>query len=105
WTFGINLNYTYSKYSINNSTETINLSANLTMTLTSTWQLTASAQFDFESHELRAPSISLMKDFHCWALVFNWYPIGYNSGFFLKLGIKSQQLQDLFYKKESSPIY
>ncbi|MDQ1265801.1 MAG: hypothetical protein QG635_953, partial [Bacteroidota bacterium] len=64
WTFGINLNYTYSKYSINNSTETINLSANLSMSLTSTWQLTASAQFDFESHELRAPSISLMKDFH-----------------------------------------
>jgi len=63
-----------------------------------------SGGYDFIRSSLTVPSINLIKDLHCWELIFNWIPTGGNAGFYLKIGIKSSQLQDLKFEKQNNPL-
>jgi hypothetical protein len=107
WTLSLGLTYQYSKPFADKSTdptERINLTSNFSFKITDTWSVSGSAQYDFVNKELLAPSFDLTKDLHCWQLTFQWWPIGFNSGFYLKFGIKAPQLQDLKIEKQDSPL-
>ncbi|HOQ49264.1 MAG TPA: hypothetical protein PLV01_05485, partial [Candidatus Kapabacteria bacterium] len=73
--------------------------------LTETWNISANARYDFIRKEFLTPQINLKKDLHCWELILNWNPIGFNRGFYLRFGIKSSSLQDLKIEKKSYPLF
>lgn len=106
WQANLGLSYTYtSPRTIGQENIRMNLTARFSFSLTPTWNINSSAQYDFINEELLNPSISITKDMHCWDLSFQWYPIGFSQGFYLRFGIKASQLSDLQVEKKSSPIY
>ncbi len=104
WNVSLGLNYQYSEPTVGNITRRINLNAQFSFQLTQTWSFNGNAQYDFVNNELIAPSLDISKDLHCWRLSFQWWPIGYNSGFYLRFAIKAPHLSDLKIEKRSSPI-
>ncbi len=107
WSVNLGLSYAYTRpVTIGREDNSrINLTARFSFSLTSTWNINSSAQYDFIQEELLNPSISLTKDMHCWDLSLQWYPIGFSRGFYLRFGIKASQLKDLMLEKRSAPIY
>ncbi len=105
WNLSVSLNYNYSRPTINTKTQSINFSAMLSFKLTETWSVDGSAQYDFDKHDFLAPSINIRKDLHCWDLVFTWYPIGTNAGYYLRFAIKTPQLKDFKLERRSNPYF
>jgi hypothetical protein len=106
WNLSLGVVYNYSKPSINHLSkrESINMRFSANLKLTETWTINANGGYDFVSHNFNIPQINFIKDLHCWELVFNWTPVGDNSGFYLKLGIRAPQLQDLRYELQDNPL-
>jgi hypothetical protein len=106
WNISFGLVYNYSRASINPLTkrETLNLRFSGNMKLTETWSINANTGYDFIAQEFNLPQVNFIKDLHCWELIFNWTPIGGNSGFYLKLGIRAPQLKDLRYELQDNPM-
>jgi hypothetical protein len=106
WSMNFRLSYNYSRPSINpdSKTESISLTFGATASLTETWSLNTSGGYDFINKEFNIPQMNLVKDLHCWELIFNWTPIGRNNGFYLKLGIRTPQLKDLKYEMRNNPL-
>ncbi len=63
--------------------------------ITSKWKIGGSTGYDFLSKDLTYTSVDIYRDLHCWELMFNWIPMGYNRSYNLTLRIKSPLLQDL----------
>ncbi|GAB5466799.1 MAG: putative LPS assembly protein LptD [Candidatus Kapaibacteriales bacterium] len=96
WTLTMNFNYRVSSPNPDQFDETFTVNAGANFVVAETWKFRASANFDFVREEILTPNLSLTKDLHCWELTFNWVPTGPNSQFWLRFGIKSSQLSDLF---------
>lgn len=105
WILTYGLNFSYNQYVLNQIDRSLNAYLTVNLKLTETWNISANARYDFIRHELLTPQINVQKDLHCWELVLNWTPLGYNRGFYLKFGIKSTTLQDLKLEKKSSPLF
>jgi hypothetical protein len=105
WNIALSLNYQLSQPTVNQKTESININATFSLKLTQSWSIDGSTQYDFTRRELMAPTFNIRKDMHCWELVFTWYPMGLNAGYYLKFGIKAANLKDLMIEKRSNPIF
>lgn len=105
WKLNLGLNFTYREPTLKNISRTINLQMGFNFRLTDSWSFNTSAQYDFVNMQFVSPSINITKDMHCWNLSMNWYPTGYSRGFYLRFGIKAQQLQDLKIEKRSHSNY
>jgi len=104
WNMNLGLNLEYSEPFEHKITRRINLTAGFSFNLTQTWSIRGNAQYDFINMELLAPSFEISKDMHCWNLTFQWWPVGYSAGFYLRFGIKAPQLQDLKIEKRENPL-
>jgi len=102
WSLSLNLNYTLNTPNPEEINETFTLNASANFDLAETWKFRASANYDFISSQIRTPNLALTKDLHCWELTFNWVPTGPNAQFWLRFGIKSSQLADLFLEKRNN---
>lgn len=102
WALTLNLNYTVNTPNPDLVTQTLTMNPGLNFTLAETWQFRASTNYDLITGELKAPQVSVNKDLHCWELSFNWVPTGPNAQFWLRFGIKSSQLSDLFLEKRNN---
>ncbi len=102
WNLNLSANFNYSSPSQNYENKSASLRANMNIQLTQTWQLSLMGGYDIINKELQAPIISINKALHCWALKFDWYPVGINQGFYLRFGINASQLQDLKIEKRSN---
>jgi hypothetical protein len=101
WT--INLDGTYGVSQGFNSLElTTNASLTLgfNLGLTPTTSVSSSVSYDIITKTVVIPTVSFRKDLHCWEMQFDWRPIGYGSGFYFRLGIKSPQLRDIQLERE-----
>ncbi len=105
WRLNVDLRFNYSEPIVKQITRRLTLNATLDFSITDTWKLNAGMQYDFIGSKLINPTISLTKDLECWELLVNWYPTGYNKGFYLRFGIKAQQLKDLQYEKRQNRFY
>jgi hypothetical protein len=105
WSFNIALTYSYSQPLINQISRNLNTIFNLSFSLTNTWKIQATTQYDFINNKIMAPYFSVSKDLHCWELLFTWSPSVYNGGFYLRFGIKAPELKDLKIEKRNSPLY
>lgn len=105
WTINFSVNYNYSRPTIAAKTETFTIGSNFTFSLTPTWFLNGSVQFDVLTGEIVSPILNVRKDLHCWELNFIWYPTGFNRGFYLRFNVKSPMLKDLKYEQRSSDFF
>lgn len=76
-------------------TNTSSFSARSTLNLTPNWDVNFNYTFDLERREVRNVGVSVVRDLHCWEASFQWSPLGYDPGYFLKIGLRSPQLQDV----------
>ncbi|MFH1051974.1 MAG: putative LPS assembly protein LptD [bacterium] len=104
WNLTLGLTFQYSEPYRHQIERRINLTSSFSFNLTNTWSIRGNAQYDFKNMELLAPSFEINKDMHCWQLSFQWWPIGYNAGFYLRFAIKAPQLQDLKIEKKDNPL-
>ena len=63
--------------------------------ITSKWKIGGSTGWDFKTNQITYTSVDIYRDLHCWELMFNWIPMGFNRSYNLTLRIKSPLLQDL----------
>ncbi|OGU56582.1 MAG: hypothetical protein A2X64_06370 [Ignavibacteria bacterium GWF2_33_9] len=105
WSLNLGVTFNYSQPYVNQISRSLNVNAGLQFSLTSTWKIQATTQYDAINNELITPYFTVSKDMHCWELLFTWSPSKYNSGFYLRFGIKASQLKDLKLEKRSNPLY
>jgi hypothetical protein len=105
WSINFAVTYSYNQQLRNQISRSLNVSSGLQFSLTSSWKISASAQYDAINNELMTPYLTVSKDMHCWEMLFTWTPSKFNSGFYLRFGIKASQLKDLKIEKRNNPLY
>ncbi len=100
WSANFSYSFAY-KETYNTTTNKINFDIVQTLNfrgsinITKKWKIGGSTGYDFLAKDLTYTSIDIYRDLHCWELMFNWIPMGYNRSYNLTLRIKSPLLQDL----------
>ncbi len=69
--------------------------ANANFQLTRLYSIDMSYSFDLDRKEVRDVRVSATRDLHCWEASFNWTPLGYRPGYYLRIALKSPQLKDV----------
>jgi len=100
WSIRAGLSYTHSATNPNITNDIFSTSLAFKANLSEKWSVSYNARFDILNQKLIYHNISLRRDMHCWELSFDWTPSGYNSRYFLKINVKSPNLQDLKYEKK-----
>ncbi len=80
-------------YEAREVTSSLNTSA--TFNLTPRWNVNFSYMLDLDRKEVRDTRVSITRDLHCWEAAFQWSPLGFRSGYFLRINLKSPQLKDV----------
>lgn len=70
-------------------------SMKLELDVTKNWELNYNTDFDMHNRKIVSNSIAINRDMHCWEGRLSWYPSGLSKGFYLKINVKSAQLQDI----------
>lgn len=65
------------------------------VSFTKRWKLSTRTNFDMKEGKITNSRVSLNRDMHCWALSFDWTPIGLNQSFVFSLRSTSPLLQDI----------
>ena len=105
WSLNLALNFQWENINKNIINRSIFLTGRFNVMVSKSWMINATANYDVVKKEMITPSFTISKQLHCWSLDFDWYPTGYNQGFYLRFGINSDQLKDLKFEKRSSVIY
>lgn len=96
WTLRMNLRYSVDKTNPENPRDpTFWLNTNGKFNLSKNWAVSINSRFDLINREVVNTSISIHRDLHCWEMSFQWEPTGYTRGYYLKINVKSPNLQDL----------
>lgn len=96
WTLRMNLRYAVDKSNPNiPANPTFWLNTNGKLNISKNWSISMNARFDLQKRDVVSSSISIHRDLHCWELSFQWEPTGYTRGYYLKINVKSPNLQDL----------
>lgn len=105
WSIDLSASYfvtpNYNLVTPNTQTERFSLQSSINFSLTPTVRVQASGSYSLVDKKIAIPSISVIKDLHCWELSFNWIPpSSFNGGYSFRLGIKAPQLQDVQIKRQ-----
>ncbi|MFH0990265.1 MAG: putative LPS assembly protein LptD [bacterium] len=102
--WNLSLSYTFSQSTPNpNQTfRSSSMNANLSFNLTEYWRITASGNYDFTMKQFSAPSVSVLRDLHCWEMRFDWVPLGPYRYYRFEIRVKAPQLQDIKLTKQGS---
>lgn len=95
WNLSINYNYNLSKYSPSEKNIYSNIGLDFSANLTKNWRITFRGNYDFNSHQLSTPQITIYRDLHCWEMNFTWNPLGVYRGFHFELRMKASELKDI----------
>jgi len=104
WSISVSASYfstpNYNRVNPPVTTSSLSFRTDIDVSLTPTVSLRTAGTYNLIDKKIVVPSISLVKDLHCWELSFNWIPpSSYNGGYSFRLGIKATQLQDVQIKK------
>ncbi|NQW30374.1 MAG: LPS-assembly protein LptD [Ignavibacteria bacterium] len=105
WDLNLSLSYNRTAPIPTSIVQSLMLSFRGNFSLTQTLTVAAYGSFDFLRGQFVSPVIDINKRVHCWNLSFNWIPIGFNQGFFLRFSAVAPQLKDLVIPKQSTPLY
>ncbi len=81
--------------------EQFDVRTDLSLKLTPTTNVTASLTFDVLNGDLQIPTISFVKDLHCWEMKFDWSPLGPTQAFRFSIGLKAPELSAIKYEQRS----
>ncbi len=95
WDLQLALHYTANRYNPNNPSETFWLNATVDASLTQNWQISYNTRIDLVENKVVSAGLTIYRDLHCWEARFVWNPLGIGEGYYLKINIKSPQLQDV----------
>ena len=99
WSTSASFSFAYNNANPNNSQKTFWMSSNSTIQVTQGWKVQYNARFDLIEQNLVSHTFSIYRDLHCWEMSINWTPSGYASGLYLRLNVKSPNLQDLKFEQ------
>ena len=110
WNLRFNYNLIYNKgynsAKFADTTQSLNFSGNIK--ITNKWKLGFRSGYDFDSKDLTYTSIDIYRDLHCWELMFNYIPFGFQRSYTLTIQVKAPSLRDLKYERKRdwfSPDY
>ncbi len=96
WSLRMNLRYAIDKSNpAVSAAPTFWLNTNGKLNISKNWSVSMNTRFDLQKRQVVNSSISIHRDLHCWELSFQWTPTGYTRGYYLKINVKSPNLQDL----------
>ena len=96
WSMRFNLNYSVDRQNPTiepDPTFWINTSGSLN--LTENWAVSVNSRFDMANRKLVSADFDIKRDLHCWEMVFRWTPSGFGQGYYLRINVKSPNLQDI----------
>jgi hypothetical protein len=91
----LSFHYTLSRFNPNLPSTNFWLNASINTSITPNWQVSYSTYIDLKSHKVTTGTLTIYRDMHCWEASFNWSPVGIGQGYYLRINIKSPQLQDV----------
>ena len=72
---------------------------------TKNWKISGNVNFDLKETNVTNMRLALSRNMHCWALSFNWTPIGGNKSFMLSLRNTSTIFQDAKIDIRKPPVF
>jgi hypothetical protein len=95
--FNLQLSFYYniSRANPNDPSETFWMNASVDASLTPNWQISYNTRVSLLTRQVESAGITIYRDMHCWEARLIWNPLGISSGYFLRINIKSPQLQDV----------
>jgi hypothetical protein len=109
----LSFSHVYSIFANTNKTVENNLDYEQLQTLvlngdvsfTKRWKLSGIINLDLQQREITNARLSLSRNMHCWALSFNWTPIGGNKSFLLSIRNTSSIFQDAKFDIRKPPVF
>jgi hypothetical protein len=95
WDLSLTFRYTSSRTDPNNPSDTFWMNASVDASITQNWQISYNTRVDLIEHKVVSAGLTIYRDMHCWEGRLIWNPLGVGQGYFIKVNIKSPQLQDL----------
>ncbi|MBI5647791.1 MAG: LPS-assembly protein LptD [Ignavibacteriae bacterium] len=102
WSLSFGFDYGMDQYNPDAQTRSASMRANLSISPTPGWHVTAGLYYDLPSRTLGTPSLNITRDLHCWEMMFNWVPAGPYRSFSLVIRVKAPQLQDIKLERKGS---
>jgi len=72
---------------------------------TKNWKISGNVNFDMQESKVTNMRLALSRNMHCWALSFNWTPIGGNKSFMFSLRNTSSIFQDAKIDIRKPPVF
>jgi len=109
----LSLSHVYSIYANQSKTtlDSLNyksiqtISANGDISFTKRWKIATTTNFDLETKRITNTRLTLSRNMHCWALSFNWTPIGNNKSFQLSIRNTSSMFQSAKIEIRKPPVF
>ncbi len=101
WQVGFNANYNVSRLTDSTTQTNFGVNTQFSFSLTPSTEIRSSASYDLISGSFQVPTIGVVRDLHCWEMVFDWVPSGFSRGFYFRLGLKAPQLQDIELERQA----
>jgi len=92
--YSITTNQNISLSSPNKTNQIQTIQANGDVSFTKRWKIMGSVNYDVKTAKVTYTTLNLSRDMHCWALSFNWIPIGGNKSFLFSLRSTSNMFKD-----------
>lgn len=72
---------------------------------TKNWRFNFSANYNFDEKRITNMTCNVTRDLHCWSMSASFIPLGPFKSYNFTIGVNSQLLHDLRYRKSSQPSY
>lgn len=92
--YTINVNIDTASFSNQRWSQLQTLTTQGDVSITKRWKVTGTINMDLKTAMVTNARFGLTRDMHCWALAFNWTPIGGNKSFLFTLRATSSLFQD-----------
>lgn len=75
------------------------------VSITKRWKIATNINIDIKTREVTNTRFMLTRDLHCWALAFNWIPLGGNKSFFFSIRSTSKLFTDAKLELRKPPTF
>jgi hypothetical protein len=103
--YQINANQSRSTTTPDKWTQVQTLMLNGDVSFTKRWKLVTAINFDLKTKDITNARFALTRDMHCWALAFNWTPIGGNKSFLFSVRSTSKLFTDAKLELRKPPAF
>jgi hypothetical protein len=91
----VNLTFHQTRDFLRSKTTSNSLSSSINFPLTPRWSSSMNFILNLDEMMPDNASVTITRDLHCWEASFRWSPLGFSPGYFLRIGLRSPQLQDV----------